>query len=38
MNVAETTVKTHVSSIMRKMDVGSRLEIVVEAHKRGIGG
>ncbi|WP_276782479.1 response regulator transcription factor [Actinomyces gerencseriae] len=38
MNVAETTVKTHVSSIMRKMGVGSRLEIVVEAHKRGIGG
>ena len=31
MNVAETTVKTHVSSIMRKLDVGSRLEIVVEA-------
>lgn len=38
MNVAETTVKTHVSSIMRKMGVGSRLEIVVEAHRRGIGG
>ena len=38
MNVAETTVKTHVSSIMRKLDVGSRLEIVVEAHKRGVGG
>ena len=38
MNVAETTVKPHVSSIMRKLDVGSRLEIVVEAHKRGVGG
>ena len=38
MNVAETTVKTYVSSIMRKMDVRSRLEIVVEAHKRGISG
>lgn len=31
--VAETTVKTHVSSIMRKMDVISRLEIVVFAYK-----
>ena len=38
MNVAETTVKTHVSSIMRKMGVSSRLEIVVEAHKRGLHG
>ncbi|RAX20061.1 DNA-binding response regulator [Actinomyces sp. Z5] len=38
MNVAETTVKTHVSSLMRKMGVGSRLEIVTEAYKRGIGG
>ena len=38
MNIAETTVKTYVSSIMRKMDVRSRLEIVVEAHKRGISG
>ena len=32
--VAETTVKTHVSSIMRKMGVGSRLEIVVYAYER----
>lgn len=32
--VAETTVKTHVSSIMRKMGVGSRLEIVVHAYER----
>lgn len=31
--VAETTVKTHVSSIMRKMDVVSRLEIVVFAYE-----
>ncbi|MEE6280843.1 response regulator transcription factor [Georgenia sunbinii] len=31
--VAETTVKTHVSSIMRKMDVASRLEIVVFAYE-----
>ena len=38
MNIADTTVKTHVSSIMRKMGVGNRLEIVVEAHRRGIGG
>lgn len=38
MNVAKTTVKTHVSSIMRKMGVGSRLEIVVEVHRRGVGG
>ena len=38
MNIADTTVKTHVSSIMRKMGVGNRLEIVVEAHRRGLGG
>ena len=38
LNIADTTVKTHVSSIMRKMGVGNRLEIVVEAHRRGIGG
>ena len=38
MNIADTTVKTHVSSIMRKMGVSNRLEIVVEAHRRGIGG
>ena len=38
MNIADTTVKTHVSSIMHKMGVGNRLEIVVEAHRRGIGG
>jgi len=38
MSIADTTVKTHVSSIMRKMGVGNRLEIVVEAHRRGIGG
>lgn len=31
--VAETTVKTHVSSIMRKMGVGSRLEVVVFAYE-----
>jgi len=31
--VAETTVKTHVSSIMRKMEVGSRLEVVVFAYE-----
>jgi len=31
--VAETTVKTHVSSIMRKMGVGSRLEVVVYAYE-----
>ena len=31
--VAETTVKTHVSAIMRKMDVTSRLEIVVFAYE-----
>ena len=36
LNVAETTVKTHVSAIMRKMNVASRLEIVVEAHRRGL--
>ncbi|QKD78920.1 MULTISPECIES: response regulator transcription factor [Actinomyces] len=36
LNVAETTVKTHVSAIMRKMKVASRLEIVVEAHRRGL--
>ena len=38
MSIADTTVKTHVSSIMRKMGVGNRLEIVVEAHRRGLGG
>ena len=38
MSIADTTVKTHVSSIMRKMGVSNRLEIVVEAHRRGIGG
>ena len=38
MNIADTTVKTHVSSIMRKMGVSNRLEIVVEAHRRGLGG
>jgi len=38
MNIADTTVKTHVSFIMRKMGVGNRLEIVVEAHRRGLGG
>ena len=38
MNIADTTVKTHVSSIMRKMGVSSRLDVVVEAHRRGIGG
>ncbi|MDO4900401.1 response regulator transcription factor [Actinomyces sp.] len=37
MNVAETTVKTHVSSLMRKMGAGSRLEVVAEASERGIG-
>ncbi|WP_158247628.1 response regulator transcription factor [Actinomyces qiguomingii] len=37
MNVAETTVKTHVSSLMRKMGAGSRLEVVAEANQRGIG-
>lgn len=31
--VAETTVKTHVSSIMRKMEVVSRLEVVVFAYE-----
>ena len=38
MSIADTTVKTHVSSIMRKMGVSNRLEIVVEAHRRGLGG
>lgn len=34
--LAETTVKTHISSIMRKMGVSTRLEIVVKAYKQGI--
>lgn len=38
LHVAETTVKSHVSAIMRKMGVSSRLAIVVEAHKRGLAG
>lgn len=38
LGVAETTVKSHVSSIMRKMGVSSRLEVVVEAHRRGLAG
>ena len=36
LHVAESTVKTHVTSIMHKMGVGTRLEIVVEAYKRGM--
>lgn len=38
LHIAETTVKTYVSAIMRKMGVASRLEIVVEAHRLGIAG
>ena len=34
--IAETTVKTHIASIMRKMHVSSRLEVVVEAYHQGL--
>lgn len=34
--ISETTVKFHVRNIMRKMDVGSRAEVVYEASKSGV--
>ncbi|GAA0657976.1 two-component system response regulator MnoR [Streptomyces thermocarboxydovorans] len=34
--ISETTVKFHVRNIMRKMDVGSRAEVVYEASKLGV--
>lgn len=37
MGVAETTVKSHVSAVMRKMEAASRLEIVVKANRFGLG-
>jgi DNA-binding NarL/FixJ family response regulator len=38
MVVAESTVKTHVSSIMAKLGVSSRLKAVVRAHELGLVG
>ncbi|GHJ99346.1 DNA-binding response regulator [Streptomyces sp. Y2F8-2] len=34
--ISETTVKFHVRNIMRKMDAGSRAEVVYEASKMGV--
>ncbi|MFF9818105.1 response regulator [Streptomyces sp. NPDC014006] len=34
--ISETTVKFHVRNIMRKMDAGSRAEVVYEASKSGV--
>ncbi|MFF0459348.1 MadR family response regulator transcription factor [Streptomyces mexicanus] len=34
--ISETTVKFHVRNIMRKMDAGSRAEVVYEASKLGV--
>ena len=36
IGIAEATVKTHVSALMRKMGVHSRLEIVIEAQRLGL--
>ncbi|GAA4057262.1 MadR family response regulator transcription factor [Actinomadura miaoliensis] len=36
MYISETTVKFHVRNIMRKMDAGSRAEVVYEATKLGV--
>lgn len=36
--IAETTVKSHVSSILRKMGAGSRSELIASAHANGLVG
>ena len=38
LGLTQADVKADISSMMRKMGVSNRLEIVVEAHRRGIGG
>ncbi len=36
--VSESTVKTHVGSILRKLDLRDRVQIVVFAHEHGLAG
>jgi NarL family two-component system response regulator LiaR len=38
LHISRRTAAAHVSNILRKLDATSRVEAVVEAHRRGLAG